>query len=467
MVWHLVVDHFRRSLNLRAGLMMLGTACWYGVATTGGLGLALGLSLGGVLIAGPLSTLSLARREIRLRPLSRRQVWLAAWTSGTVAGTLCTTAAKVASVGVAALLGAHGRVPWSFVALSSVCDFVYAGSAFGLVALPILGTPRPKARLPRVAHYAATNAVVLLLVGGFFWGYVFRADLPTSWALSARQALALGAGAVLTLVGLRHSPKIVATIGRTDIRARRAARAARQAAVARATFADQLSGLPFFVYSEWRSTLRGLAVGAVLMTAYAVLFDRAESLPAFFNRFMLLPFQVPTPSFSSAEPLPWIFLGLLGMAETAAPRMLRHLRTLPLSTTRLATGLMALPALEWTAIWTALAVLHVLVLHRAPADLRPSLFIALFGAGALAQALTLCPFRWSSLRLAVMFGLGALALVAVEATSDTAVWLRHLLATAGGVSAAAIAWTIDYSVLRRAPTAYKPRTAATPARMRA
>ncbi len=456
-VWLLIRDYIRRTVSNPPVFVFVFASAWINIAGSRSdkIAFAFGGSLSLAFAVGPLSVMNFERREIRLLPVSRRQLWLAKWTIGTIGATLVTTLTKVFATVLAIIVSRTPLLTWPSILLSSMYDFLYTGATFGLgLALPILATPKLVTALPKIVRSAAGSMLIIALVGGLFWGLIFRASLPTTWPqLSIKAIVVLAAGLVLTVIGYLHSPKIKARARPSKLWIGRKAASSR---TSREAFSDRFTGVARLIWREWRITAILVAWAAASTLTYALIFDRHESLAMFANRSLLLPFSDVSLSFSSDEsqPMFWIFAAIVIVVRGGYRPMIRHFRTLPLSTAELSALFISNPAIAWINVWTALLLVQLIGVGRLPTSLRLDLLLSLIGLSALLNAVSLTWRKRSWIQsivfLATLTGGAALGFTIADLPPATA----RIAMTAAGALALGTAASLNSWTLRRSNVVY-------------
>jgi hypothetical protein len=425
--------------------VMLPAMWWLGVESQQP-GRAHAVSMAVAFMFGQLS-LRFVPRAIHQLPVSQREIWRAGWIVATLGATAFTFAAKVLSF---VMPSVRASIALPDILLSTVYDFSAAGISCGLVI--VATRPRP-ARGP--FHYpwpifkglAEITLPLGLMVGVYVPMWLSYAP-PAHWtALGGRAVVVLLAALALTVATYFHSPGQQAP-------ANRAARPSSPAAV-RQSGRFAVTGLPRLLIHEYAWTAMigaGLAAGAA---AFVIVVVSVRHGPQ--DLFELLTGMLLMVDGNTSSPLTRgtaTFNLLLAYAFFAAtvvarfPAMVRHLRALPLGTTRLNALLLAWPSVIWLSLWAALALLHYAVLGTGLTSVRADIFVAVVGFSALVQSLRL-RLTGTAKVLAFCASGGVPPLLLVGTTPPA------MLALAGAVSLTAAA-LINRQALLVASTYRKP-----------
>jgi len=173
--------------------------------------------------------------------------------------------------------------------------------------------------------------------------------------------------------------------------------------------------------------------------------------------FGLLPFEHNAPFGKPSTLIMLYFLGGAGLIwpsgmtgyQDVLRLMLRHLRTLPLSTRTLNALLLTLPIVSWINLWLVMLLLHVAVGAGPIGSLRLADWLAMFGIDAVIRAMY---HRWRSY-FTTSFLLIALFVTLLIVTKFASGSLQTIALAVGAVALVA-AWAINDDTLRRSRTAY-------------
>lgn len=441
----LITDMVRRlwrrpMLTFLAGV----TGTWW--LWRGHKSVAFGVSLAAAFVAGPLMTLpSAAVRAIAHLPVSRRDVWRAAWIVAVPGSVLLTTIAKLIGV----LLPGEGTLALSSLFLSSTYDFAYAG--IGCALTIVLAQPGLRYGARRYLLAPLHAAALLAFAGGPFWALalpiLLPTLLPTRWAHISAGSMALLASALaIAAAGFFHAPRLADRGRRQSSQARRT--------VPRRFGHERLTGLLRLMLHEFAWSL---GIGAVLLVALGLVAAFVSyvtagplTLAAFLRMQRLFifsgsPAPARPPAFESFRLVFW-FAFLATSVSSRFPAMIRHLRVLPLGTRRLNLLLVGWPVAVWLLVWVALLVLNVTV-GDGVATLQLPLLVTFAGLSTLVHAITL---RWPG-RQPMIIGPAVVLAPGIGFMSDA----HRAVFVALGFGALAIAVAINRNALSRAAT-YRP-----------
>ena len=368
-------------------------------------GRALTTSMAIVLMGGPLTTLWFIPRNVWYLPVSRRDIWRANWLVAVVGLILLMTAAKV----IAWLVPATdaGRLPIASVALSALFDFAAAGAGCGLVLMAT--RPRPSGQHRHTAWAIAKGVAEFTLpVCGLAVMY-----LPgwTGWLPPARWSEVTPATGVLLMVAVGFTITTWFHVPTPLTPSNRLAPPDEAAKTRSRVRASTLSGMPRLLIREaaWVFAIAGsLAVGGALivMVMAGVVQDRS-----FLRQFLHDALRIADSGGVSRNDVGYVAFNLLiwyalfaSATATRFPLMLRHLRVLPFSVTRLNALLVAWPALIWITAWVVGTGLYYAVVGHAPTRPHVPTIVALTGICALVQAISL---RFSTVTRLMNFATGA------------------------------------------------------------
>jgi hypothetical protein len=212
-------------------------------------------------------------------------------------------------------------------------------------------------------------------------------------------------------------------------------------------------------YVLWRDGVVSLVYAALVVALVLVMswFERPAGASATLDRAAFVLFPRPGEFFGRSGWLVLMFSCFPG--GLMWPAVLRHVRTLPISTSQIIALLMAVPLARWLAVWAILAMLFALD-GRAPARLGLDVLTAFTGIGALMQAIGL---RWNDIRrtwvLAVTVAATLAAGVVVErlfpAIVAAAVGLGLPAPALVGLVSIAAAFVLHYDTLTRRSSTYR------------
>ncbi len=364
---------------------------WMMVAT-GGFSLrgAMALSLF-IAVASPMqASQGLSLREIRMLPLSRRDLWRATWLVGIIGSAL----AIVAGVEIAAVISAaytSVRVPPESIAVAAILVVVMGGiSASSVLLLNVLSLA-PVRALPARARAVVKGLVTLVPVALLALPVVGKNVLPSTWAQFGIT------GAILTILGLAVvGYSYFQTPNRLPAASPRRAMAATRPSQGSAFTPSAIGGLPRLFLETWkRALLIQLAIPIITIATTVIVSGVTgwgdSDWRANLRDFGFLPFEgagnknMAMLYFMAAPVFMWNWLA----PGDALFTMARHLRTLPMSVRQLNWLLLGLPVVPWINLWFLLLGLHALVSDQPISSYRWPAFLALVGADALARAVRL------------------------------------------------------------------------------
>ena len=349
MVRLLVLDMLRRVAYWQLALLAFGFAmAWAFFPARGGAGPVIAMSLAATFIIGPVAMLGwLGTPVVPYLPVSRRDVWRAAWVMSTLAPLAVMTTLKLPG----ALAG--GVAGWSSLTLSSFMDLLYAGA--GCAFLATANSLRGSKRATAVVFLALP-----LVLGGVLWPFVIQQWLPTNWAeVRPWHGAMFAIGAALTTWSALQSPtswwphrvRMVATSsgsGGGGAEIRRAVRIA-SAGGARTRLVGRHGDHVARLFPARRAD-RERAFGS---------FTGFEPFVVSQRLFVFNPASFTATDYSDIfSRLGW-FAFFVAAVSARFPEALRHLRVLPLGNATVHTLLMGWPLIVWTAIWALLVVLHM------------------------------------------------------------------------------------------------------------
>ena len=440
MVSRLVADMLRRFVFGRfAFLAMMLALAWEALPKVQP-SVVVAASLSVSYVIGPLSMLGwLATPVVPYLPVSRRDVWRAAWLMGTVLPAAFTTALKLPGVLAGATIG------WSTLTLSTAMDFLFAGAGCAVVAATNAGGAVGRDEV------GARLVALLVLVIGVFLPSVIRTSLPITWAqVSPFHIGVFAAAAALTVRSALHTPR-----GAWK-RTRRADATASTTPPVLPVQRGGLSGLPRLWAHELASSagLSFTLAAALLSIAWVVrlLSGLSTNVDAFLVSQRVFVFD-PRALASEGQRV-GIFNQLAWFAFFAAavsarfPEALRQLRVLPIGRHGIHTLLLAWPFVVWTGVWVVLAMLHLLMSHPI-VILQWPLLLALVGLSQLSLALRL---RFPKLVPPVI--LVSLLLPLGQMTTGGTAWI--LVSVAAGTAVTAVA--LNTSALARSATYKRANT---------
>jgi hypothetical protein len=409
----IVRDYVRRSKDeLTLGGVFIALMWFFVAVESATVSPALGLTLAAAALAGPFLAFGrMAPREVLLLPVSRRQIWLARMCVASAVATLWAAAAQLAGL-VAAMPFRDAFAPkLSIVLLTAACVFLYTGAMMGLLPLLALA-PRGRSVLARTTIGLLFTVVTLVFASGIIWPILLRSWLPVEWTnLRGPAGVIVLAAAALTAWSWSFSPPI-APHAAPPVWSR--APAAGRRGTRRTLFDDRLRGVPKLL---WLAGARSFANVAALLTmaALAAFMLPAEPFTTVMIEYGLLPFSAAQPAGNAAQlfllgffSLEILDTGLTPPKQDLLRALIRHLRTLPLSTIELVGIVVGRRILGWLSVWLCLLIVQAATFGP-PDTLRLPVFVALAGIDTLVHAWKIRwrKTQWEALILA-FFVYGAL-----------------------------------------------------------
>jgi hypothetical protein len=299
----------------------------------------------------------------------------------------------------------------------------------------------------------------LFLFASMLWPDLIFRSLPVRWhELNATTAGIVVLGLALTVLNYFVTPARVGMPNRHAIQAGwRSSK--RRRPLPRF---DRITGLGRLVFQTWKAAVVmqvgiSLVVIGTMAAVNLVMHDEAAGWLPDLRDFGFLPFDSnPT----SAGPSSFFVLYFLGGAGLVWPFamvghqdvlqfMLRHLRTLPLSTRALNALMLTLPLVSWINLWLVLLVFHFAMSGGPIGSLRLAEWLALIGIDAVIRAMYL---RWRSYLWPGIFGTSIL--VTSFIVTKFAFGALPALAASAGAVALFLAWALNRDTLTRSRLAY-------------
>jgi hypothetical protein len=306
-------------------------------------------------------------------------------------------------------------------------------------------------------------AFVPVFIGFIAAPFVIAPYLPHSFAqIGVTAVVLMVALAAVTVRGYLHDPAIEA---RENLR--RASRippvpsGPHGVAAAPAGFTDRLTGLTLVLWDEGRKQLIVFASLIAIGVACWAIASRFRPVPALVEVLRLagvMPFTSSGAMIS--EPIIYgAFVAVAAvMVEPGMVANIRSLRTLPMSSARLACIPAGLGLISATMLWTVLLAVHGLAAGTLPASLRPDLFIAFAAFTASAQAIRfLAP---GALVGKSMLGFVPVAIVWLVLGYFSDAWqtdVAQLAMLVGGLLMLAATWVAMRHAVARSSAIYKLR----------
>src|SRR6185503_8951758 len=373
----LLIDSLRR--NWGALLVKSGLAAVIWIAAGGEListGTAIAASMSLAMFAGFVGSLQLvAPREVLILPISRNAIWRTRFWFGTFVVSAAIAAGKLVALPLSTLWS-QPAPGLEAIGVSTVLDLISAPMmALLLAAGPITTTLMVAVGLP------------LILLGPFV-PLAIANRLPVAWNQFTPLSLALiAAGIAMGWVSYLRTPHMVTTLSPTANRA-----AVKTKGRGWLPEFSGVTGLRRLLLKAWATSLT-IQIGSLI--TMLVIFPLLNLVTGDVagggwrdsaREFGLLPFE--SASRSPSWIMAWIFASV---GSDAAARMVRHLRTLPISSGSLTAILMSASLVAWTNAWFVFAAFHVIATGNPLQTWRLPMFATVLGVDSLYRALQL---RW-------------------------------------------------------------------------
>jgi hypothetical protein len=442
-IGHLLTDLVRRTRGMWAWLVvcLAGACLWIVVSPTLSDRDMVAFSIGSVLLLGwffPQAALNL--REVLLRPISRRDLWLARCA---VAAATCLLPPLVLALTLPFRAG--GPADWITVALTVLgMNLLCVGSLAGAASL-----------LPPDFWAAGTvGPVKVALATAYFMSPFLPAAMPALWHVRAGDFTVATWGFVvmaigLTIVAARHVPQPGFMVPRRAVRSSGSGWAGQ-----RLDQSSRLRALPFMFADEAKFALLFGASMMTMVSLFTRLIDGQWFLPA--SSAMLAPFtgapidEQPTGGFI------WVLFGPPGLELSRYS--LRQLRALPVSSLALAATLITTRWLHIFAAWLVLLVLASLATGTWPTHWRPELLSMALGCAALGAtgSLAVGVSGWRG-QIPVMVAAMATA-ATLRAFAEPPSFSATVILWSMGPGLGVVAVVISRMLLRRRSTLYRRPT---------
>lgn len=490
MVTRLVVDSLRRQRKRWLLALMAFSLSWTIGSKAGEAPSQVGQLLLWAMIWSQTGALQAVPREIRLLPVTGRQLWWAQWWGMVPAIAAIVLAAGVLGAALGAWRDGRGAAGIETVALVSVLVFVLVG------ALTAIGTAR-RAVPPDQARSAEGFWRFYRLAGGLLVSAAIAAGafgvgggLPLTFAaLTPTTMVGLVLATSVVLVGAVRGPGPNAFIdlytfgpahypvGTQTIHAGTRAHPAgpparpvgssailtprRHVGVVGRVLArvvlfllrprpdDSLTGLPKLFWRTWLNRVVPLVVGALMSAVLVGVIGEVASRFAFdWSNALQRLWNAPVGSALGMAAMALIVAHLDAVASLTAASdradhvsaLARHLRALPVKTSRLVGFLIFRRAMGWFSLWAVAIVFHVFLVG-APAELRLDWLLLVIGIDALVYAVLLRGSQFLIGLIVVLFGAVA-AVAGTEAVPAVTAAMASVVVTVIGAVALAAAATI-------------------------
>jgi len=374
----LLVNSLRRNWAFLAGVTAFAALIWL----AGGSGLfSVGTVLGASMAmqwAGPGLALGLvAPREVLILPISQQEIWRTRLWFGIPAVALAMTGGKLLGLGISVAL-AQPAPGLDTIALSGVLDVSYAAVFSWVFFLMTSQTT-----------WRTVVGVALFLVSPFAPSAVGD-KLPVAWNQLTPLSLALITVSVAAgLLAYLRTPTLVTAPSQATNRAALQSKSRRWVPEF-----SHVTGLWRLLLKVWTTALASLIGTMVAVPLLMQLVDRsvgdtADGWLDTARHFGLMPFEL-----SGASPNWAVFILVslsAGVGGESMIRLVRHLRTLPMTARGLTAIFMSTSFVAWATAWCVLAGFHLIATGGSLQTWRLPLFVSFFGADCLYRAFQL---RW-------------------------------------------------------------------------
>jgi len=388
----ILVDRVRRGWREFLYLAIFAALPWI-LLTDSGVNIHTALAVN-LILAGfgaPAAWQSLALREIRVLPVSRRELWRTAWWLGLVGGVMMMTAGQLLGMAIGALIAGTHQLPLQTTGVTMVLSVAVAG--INISANLFLNRLNARANRPRVVRIAVAVTALAGMMAMLAWPFAVRRTLPLTWREFNPAWLTVtfvGLALAIRSYFLHPAPPPFSRTAGIKRKARSFATISR------------IGGIGRMVFQTWKTaTLVQLTIPAIVVVTMAVVSNvmfhgEDDGIRAQLRDFGLLPFEGAPAAGHTHNIFSLIyFLGasvfwwnLLAPGDSLLS-LVRHLRTLPMSVRRVNALLLMLPVLTWINFWVLLFVLNAAVSDRPIATFSVSQWMAFIGADALTRAFML------------------------------------------------------------------------------
>lgn len=390
MILRLITDAVWRTRLMYLWMFPIVLLLW-AIVAYGDAPIAMGLTLSLTLAYafGPIASITaVGLREVRVLPVTNRELWLTTWATSTLVGPLFLLVVQLlAATGVQAITGSTA-VTAEALLLSTVYAFAYAGTLLSVGPLLGYASNNIESRRPRWVWIALTVACFLVFIGGFGFPWLVAADLPVAIdQFTAPTAMALAACLLVTGGAWAWTPRRGGIVtGNQAARRVGAASTPRR----RPRFADRFTGIARIAWSHGSLTVVTSLIVIVAFAAYWALFVSDEGLRAFMQRAALLPFDSPFQTDRDDFRGMTILVAFMAVAGNGVWNPLaRQLKALPLTVREINGLFLATPLATWTLIWIVLIITHRAVTGSFPGTLRLDVLVLAGGTSALGHTLAL------------------------------------------------------------------------------
>ena len=392
MVGRLIVDIIRRSRLMY--LLMVPTVglVWIGAASEGQEFVSLGLTISLVFafMLGPLiSVTMIGRREIRILPVTNRDLWVTTWIVSAISFPLAISAVQILAVMAVAgpMFTGASQVSGETLLLASLYAFAYAGALVPIAPAQGYCLNNMSTRQPRLLWVALSVACFLVFSGGLILPFFMTDDLPLRFdQFSWWSATALVMCFVIAGVSLAWTPQRGGIV--TPVQPARKAEST-AAATERQRSSDRFTGIPNVALPIAATVVILSVVTLAGFVAYWAMFESSTPLRSFLQNNAVLLFDtgfLPNPDMGDV----WVPMALAFIAISSPwAGFARLLRVLPLTIHQVNALYVATPFAQWALVWLALIATHVAVVGTFPGNVRPDVFVLVGGVSALGHVLML------------------------------------------------------------------------------
>jgi hypothetical protein len=426
---------------------------WIGAAAQndGFVSLALTLSIAFAYMLGPLVSVSMiGRREIRILPVTNRDLWVTSWIVSAVLIPLAISAVQSLAVITVATFTGSRAVSAETMFLASLYCFAYAGALVPIMPAQGYCMHNMSARQPRWLWAALAIACFAVFTGGLFLPFVIADDLPMtfdqfSWDATTTLALCF----VISAVSLAWTPQRGGIV--TPVQpARKTESTSRSIRLQRSS--DRFTGVARVAWPIAATITVLSAVTLAGFVFYWATFASDTPLRSFLQNNAVLLFDtgfLPDRGMSDI----WVIMAV-AFITTSGPwqPFARLLKVLPLTTNQVNVLFLATPFAQWALVWLALIAAHLVVIGTFPGTARLDVFMFVGGVSALGHVLMI---RYGQGGLGIVMLLGVLMSLVRRVSTDTWSVRPEVVLFAAGVVALVVAAAVNHRTLTRSTSSSK------------
>jgi hypothetical protein len=418
--------------------------------------LGLTLSMGFAYLLGPIISVTMVgRREIRILPLTNRDLWVATWLFATLVIPLAVTVVQCVAVIAVATFTGSSAVSTENLLLASLYCFAYAGALVPIVPAQGYATNNITTRQPRWLWIALSIGCFLLFSGALVLPYFIADDLPLTFDQSSwGSAMALLGCFAISAASLAWTPQRGGTI--TPVQPARKAFSTSGSKDQR-RFVDRFTGIPRVAWPYVIIMVMASAGTVAAFVSYWAVFESGTPLRIFLQENALLLFDggfVPNPDVGGRI---WAVLAVMFLVTGSPWKPFgRLLKVLPFTTHRVNVLFLATPFVQVALVWLVLIALHIAVIGALPDTVRADVFVFVGGVAALGQALTIRRGHMGTIWIPVL--IGGFSSMATRVMSRIPVPVEVVLVVTGLI-ALAVAAFVNHRTLSRSTSsskAYRP-----------